>query len=253
MGSVHLNLGNIAYSRGEYDEAERMFDVSLGHYRRANSPVWIAGCLTNLSALALAREDLDRVETLQSEALRIYEAAGIRDQICLSLLQFGIAAFVRGDHDQARARWERSLALARELDLGWNIIAALENIAFLELSHGRPEETRGLLIECIARLKDMFDPVIALPTIEAVADVVARTRPAEAASILAAATALRASLQLPLLSFERVSLRRLEARLAQVLSGEELARARADGERSSLEDALSTAERLIDPQQLDPA
>jgi predicted ATPase len=246
VGSVYLNLGNIAYSRGEYDEAERMWERSLAHYRRANSAVWIAGCLSNLSALALARENIDRVEMLQSEALEVYEAAGIRDQIGLSLLQLGIAAFVRGDNALARARWERALALARELDNGWIIMAAIENLVALELKLGRTEEARNGLIECVSRLRDMRDPIIALPVLEEVACLATDTRPAEAARLLAAATALRETLHVPLLAYERSPLRSFRERLAAALGEEALARARAEGEGMSLDVALSAAEALLE-------
>jgi tetratricopeptide (TPR) repeat protein len=248
VGSVYLNLGNIAYSRGEYDGAERMFETSLGRYRRANATVWIAGCLTNLSALALAREDIDRVETMQSEALAIYEAAGIRDQIGLSLLQLGIAGYVRGEHALARARWERALTLGRELDNGWLIIAALSNFAFLELIEGRLQEAREVLIECVSRLQDMRDPAVALAVLEAVAGVAADASPAEAAALFAGAAALRGSFHMPLPSYERPPLQRLEARLAKALGESELARAQAAGERMSLDAALAAAQALLEPQ-----
>jgi non-specific serine/threonine protein kinase len=246
VGSVYLNLGNIAYSRGEYDEAERMYETSLDRYRRANSTFWIAGCLTNLSALALAREDIDRVETMQSEALAIYETAGIRDQIGLCLLQLGIAAVVRGDPALARARWDRALTLGRELDHGWLIIAALSNLAFLELSGERLAEARDLLIECVSRLQDMRDPAVALAALEAVARVAAETSPAEAAALLAAATALRGSFHMPLVSYERQPLQKLDERLASALGGAELTRVQAAGRRMSLEEALSAAQALLE-------
>jgi predicted ATPase len=247
VGSVYLNLGNIAYSRGEYDEAERMFETSLDRYRRANSTFWIAGCLTNLSALALAREAIDRVETMQSEALAIYEAAGIRDQIGLSLLQLGIAAYVRGDPALARARWGRALTLARELDHGWLIIAALSNLAFIELHSERLAEARELLIECVSRLQDMRDPAVALAVLEAVARVAADASPAEAAALLAAVAALRGAFHMPLVSYERQPLQKLDVRLASALGEEGLARAQEAGRRMSLEEALSAAQALLEP------
>ncbi|NOT35100.1 MAG: tetratricopeptide repeat protein [Candidatus Eisenbacteria bacterium] len=212
IGSVYLNLGNIAFSRGENDEAERHYEKSLDYYRRANSTIWIAGCLTNLSVIALAREDLDRLETMQSESLQINEEAGIRDGICLCLLQLGIAAYIRRDYDLGRALWDRAMALAREIDHSWSL---------------------------------MPDPSIALPIFEAVASLVADTRPAESASLLAAATALRVTLKMPLLSYELPATRDLEARLTGALSDEDLAGAREAGAQLSVVAALSAAERLV--------
>jgi len=246
IGSAYRNLGNIAFGRGENDEAERRYEASLGHYRRANSTLGIAGCLNNLSVVALAREDVDRVETLQSEALQIYEASGIRDQICLCLFQLGIAALIRRDYDLSRARLDRAMAIARELDHNWNVMAALTNTAGLEIARGRTEEARALLAECLSRLKDMRDPFIALPILEQVADVAADTHPAESATVLAAATTLRAALKMPLLSYEGRAMRSLETRLTEALGEEDLARAREAGERWSMEAALSAAQTLLE-------
>ncbi len=246
VGSVHLNLGNIAFSRGEYDAAGLAWERSLALYRRADATVWVAGCLTNLSALAVAREDVETIETMQSEALGIYEAAGIHDQICLSLLHLGIAAYVRGDLALCRARWERALALAREIGNGWNAMGALENLAFLELGCGRLAEARALLLACMDYLTDMRDPAIALPVCEAVAGVAAGTQPAEASRLLAAATELRTRLSMPLLSYESASLAALRTRLAALLGQAAWERAHAAGTRLSLDEALSLAQALLD-------
>jgi non-specific serine/threonine protein kinase len=246
IGSVYLNLGNIAFGRGQNDEAERFYETSLGYYRRANSTVWIAGCLTNLSVIALAREDVDRLEAMESEALRIYEAAGIRDGMGLCLLQLGIAAYIRREHDLARARWDRAIALAREIDQRWIVMAALVNTTALELSRGRHDEARTVLVECVSGLKDMPDPAIALPALEAAAGLVAGARPVESARLLAAAKALRATLKMPLLSYERHAMRALDERLEGALGDEQRTAAREAGGRLSLEAAVSAADALLE-------
>ena len=67
--------------------------------------VWIAGVLNNLSVIAIGRDDIEQLEARQSEALAIYDAAGIRGGIGLGLMQLGIASYLRGDYELARQRW----------------------------------------------------------------------------------------------------------------------------------------------------
>jgi hypothetical protein len=76
--------------------------------------------------------------------------------------------------------------------------------------------------------------------------VAADASPAEAAALLTAATALRGSFHMPLVSYERQPLQKLAAHLANALGEEGLARAQAAGKRMSLEEALSAAQALLE-------
>jgi tetratricopeptide (TPR) repeat protein len=238
MGIVHMNLGNIALGHAEHDQAQQLYETALGHFRSAHETVWIAGCLNNLSVLALAREDIAGLEAMQSEALAIHEAAGVRENIALCLLQLGIAAFVGED-------FERGATLARELDNRWIILAAEVNIAAMEVGLGRRAEARALLTETAQWLHDMLDPALVLTVLESTSRLYEDSAPDRSARLLAAAHAQRAANQTPPLPYERRALETLEVRLAVRLGDDTFAAARNAGGELSMAAALVEAEALL--------
>jgi tetratricopeptide (TPR) repeat protein len=245
LASIEMNLGNVAWYTGQTDDAEQWYASSYANYQRAGTAVGAAGCLSNIAAIALAREDYDRVERVQSEALTIFESLGVTDNICLSLFQLGIAALVRQDYDLGRVRLERALALAREADNRWNILAALDNLTGLENFRDRPEAARESLRECLVRLRDMPDPVIGLSSLENTASVILTRDPDTAAALLAAAAAQRVQAHMPGLSYERREIERRIAQLRAALGESRFTAASAEGAALSLADALARAEACV--------
>ncbi len=245
VGIVHMNLGNIGFARAQHDDAQARYETALGHFRRANDPVWIAGLLNNLSVIAIGREDVDQLEALQNEALAIYEAAGIRGSVGLGLMQLVIASYLRGDYAQARERWQRGLDLGRELDHHWLVMALTNNLASMELTVGRFEEARVLLLECAARLKDMPDPAIALPVLESAARWCAEFDPARAARLLGAAVGNREALGTPLLPYERRLVDTIVAQLVAKLGEDAYRKAAGEGRALSIDGALAEVEGIL--------
>jgi serine/threonine-protein kinase PknK len=245
VGIVHMNLGNIAFSRAQHDEAQTRYETALGFFRRANDTVWIAGVLNNLSVIAIGHEDIEQLEARQNEALAIYEAAGIRSRIGLGLMQLGIASFLRGDYELTRRRWQRGIDLGRELDDGWLVMALSSNLASMELTVGRREEARALLLETTARLHDMPDPAVSLPVLESTARWYADADPALAARFLGAAVGHRDALGTPLLPYERRLVDAVATRLIAKLGEDTYRSAARDGAALSIDDALAQAERVL--------
>jgi predicted ATPase/predicted Ser/Thr protein kinase len=245
VGIVHMNLGNIAFGRAQHDEAQTRYETALRYFRRANDMVWIAGVLNNLSVIAIGREDIEQVEARQSEALAIYEAAGIRGGIGLGLMQLGIASYLRGDYELTRRRWQRGMDLGRELDNGWLIMALSSNLASMELTAGRREEARALLLECTTRLHDMPDPAVSLPVLESTARWCAEADPTLAARLLGAAVGHRDALGTPLLPYERKLVDAVATQLIAKLGEDAYRSAARDGAALSIDDALAQAERVL--------
>jgi len=207
--------------------------------------VAVAGCLSNLGALAIAREEFDRVESVQSEALAIFEPLGLTDNICLSLFQLGIAALTREEYEVGRQRFGRALALAREADNRWNILVALDNLSGLENRCGRSDAARQSLAECLVRLRDMRDPVVGVSALENTAYLMHRSGPAAAAALHAAATAQRAHHQIARLSYERRLLDRRVAELRAELGEARYTELVTEGAALTLDEALARAETLV--------
>jgi predicted ATPase len=245
VGAVHMNLGNVGFARGEHDDAQARYETALVFFRRAADPVWIAGVLNNLSVIAIGREDVDQLEALQNEALAIYESLGIRGNVGLGLLQLGIASYLRADYEQARERWQRGIDLGRELGNQWLVLALKNNLASMELTVGRFDEARALLLECVAGLKDMPDPAISLPVLESAARWCFESDAAQAARLLGAAVGNREALGTPLLPYERRLVDGIVAEMVAKLGKEAYDQAAGDGAALSIDEGLAEAERVL--------
>jgi len=208
--------------------------------------VWIAGVLNNLSVIAIGHEDVEQLEARQSEALAIYEAAGIRGGIGLGLMQLGIASYLRGDYVLTRQRWQRGIELGRELDNDWLVMALSSNLASMELTAGRPEEARALLLETITQLHDMPDPAVSLPVLESTARWCADAAPTLAARLLAAAVGHREALGMPLLPYERKLVDAVATQLIAKLGAGPYRSAALEGAALSIEAALTLARGALD-------
>jgi tetratricopeptide (TPR) repeat protein len=61
------------------------------------------------------------------------------------------------DYPAARALYERSLAIARELGVVWSVALALNNLGMVSYQQGRGAEARALLEECLALRRELGD------------------------------------------------------------------------------------------------
>jgi tetratricopeptide (TPR) repeat protein len=245
IGVAHMNLGNIAFGRAQHDEAQARYETALDYFRRARDTVWIAGVLNNLSVIAIGREDIDQIEARQGEALAVYEAAGIRGGIGLCLMQLGIASFLRADYELTRQRWQRGIDLGHEIDHGWLVMALSSNLAAMEMTVGRRDEARALLLETCARLHAMPDPAVSLPVLETAARWCADAEPTLAARLLGAAVGHRGALGTPLLPYERKMVDAVATQLIATLGEIAYLSASRDGAAMSIDDALAQVERVI--------
>ena len=99
------NLGNIAYTRGDLDEAERLYREALEIFSTLGSLKGQAAVPGNLGIIAWTRGDLDEAERLFNEALELNRKLGSLEGQANQLGNLGIIAEERGDLAQAAALW----------------------------------------------------------------------------------------------------------------------------------------------------
>lgn len=157
MGITLQNLGFVAARTGELDAAERYFEVSAAHFRRAGY-VWGEACVLNshagaaldrgdyrladttaqraidaarevedLNLLAMATQnraealaalgDLERAEDLLSEALGYFGAAGDHVRQVAAYKLLGDICMRRSDTDTARRCFEKGLELSKQVEV----------------------------------------------------------------------------------------------------------------------------------------
>jgi predicted ATPase len=97
--------------------------------------------------LAIWQGDYDEGEQWASRLLELSREAGLPRAEAVGVHTLAMAA---GDRDQARALYEESIVLARDVDDGWLLSAATNNLGGLYLSEGNYERAIELFEESLA-------------------------------------------------------------------------------------------------------
>ncbi|MGI5241933.1 tetratricopeptide repeat protein [Dactylosporangium sp. CA-139066] len=103
-------LGNLAYGRGDYAEAERLYRQALAMLGPLGDEIGVAAIEHQLGMLAMARRDYVEAEARFQRSLTIEQRQGNVAGVATSRLQLGVLAQVRRDHTEAESQYEQALA-----------------------------------------------------------------------------------------------------------------------------------------------
>ncbi|GAC1650071.1 MAG: hypothetical protein NVS9B15_09490 [Acidobacteriaceae bacterium] len=185
----------LAYHQGDFARARVLSSVHLEVARESNDPVDVRNALTGLGIVSMAEgRYADAVRPL-TEALEICEPLGSSWHLATSYLNLGTAAMHVRDLPRARTLCERALALYRQLGDDLFTAVSIEHLGYVALLLGddarASEHFRDSLKSCSA----LRDTMRVAEVLEGIAAVRAKEgRPAKAARLLGAATALRESI-----------------------------------------------------------
>jgi tetratricopeptide (TPR) repeat protein len=135
--------GLIAEHRGDFDEAERLYQEVLATDRARGSEEDIAVDLHDLADLARQRENYEHAESYCQEALKLAEKIRNREYQAIFLNKLGLLALDREHPIQARSWFEQGLDLARE-------VGNLQQIACAQKGLARVMEADGCYREALA-------------------------------------------------------------------------------------------------------
>jgi predicted ATPase/DNA-binding CsgD family transcriptional regulator len=107
--------GLLAHYQGDYDRAEELCRDAFELSRALEDAKGIAEAYTGLALVRRTRGDYPEAETLFREALAVYERLGEEEGIARTLDRLAMNLVVAGDDDRARPLFERSLDLHRRL------------------------------------------------------------------------------------------------------------------------------------------
>jgi len=113
---ILVNLGNRAKYLGRTQEARVFYQDALADAGVAESPLYKALTQNNLAILDLEEGRPGPAEKTFLEVLRLRRDLGDAEGECRTLLLLGIAAHMKGDFDQAAARYDAVLEEARNHD-----------------------------------------------------------------------------------------------------------------------------------------
>jgi predicted ATPase/DNA-binding XRE family transcriptional regulator len=275
------HLGMFLAEQGRYEQAAAHYEASLPLYRALGDEVGAVSVLHNMANMACQQNDNDRAFALFDQCLPIYERVGDQSGLALAALGLGAIYRDRGENDEARRAFADSLELARELGDEWNEATALINLGDLAADDGDFVESRRLLTGALELFEAMGDQQSAsicmgrlggtellagavpaalrwfrqslmlsnaigftpgIPeALEGVAGCIASARPLSAASLLAAAEALRERESLPLALADRPRIDRIVAIVQRGADEATLAVAWREGRDLATADAVALA------------
>ena len=277
MGNATFHLAHIAFARWDLAVARKLFEESLVFLREADNKTLTAWALGALALVVLYQGEYAGVHPLAEQARAICQETGDTTGVTMSLMTLARAAFWQGDLVRAQTLAEEGLARASEtgstsaealaLALHGEIALAQgeTTTARLRIEHsntlwqqvgnqGMQASTRALLAKVLAVESDltaartMYEEnllrglaiVDIAPTVEGLAVVVAQQGETTwATRLLAAASALRDSLGVPLPSVCRADYERSLAAARAQLGEQAFAAAWAEGQSMTWEQALA--------------
>jgi tetratricopeptide (TPR) repeat protein len=142
------------YVRGYYAEGRRWLEQALADAQEQPAPIR-AAALKALGILATEQGDHDAGQNGAAEALRLYRALDDRRGILTSLTVLGHAARKAGATGVAKAHFEESGALARELGLTEDVAVSVSNLAAVATEEGEYERARELFEESLSISRDV--------------------------------------------------------------------------------------------------
>jgi len=150
---VLFGTAMLAYRRGDYDTSEAVARECLRLSRELGQKVLVAAMLRNLGTLARMRHRFSESRRLLNGAVSVARAAGCRAEEIEGLLQLARLDYLEADHDAARTRFEKALAIASETRNSGGIVGALRGLGEVAYKCGDHLVARTLLEECAERAR----------------------------------------------------------------------------------------------------
>lgn len=122
-------LSVIARDRGDYPEAQALFEQALALYQRLGDRKNAADTLREIGMLVRLQSEFARAQSLLEQAHAIYRELDDRHNIALSLMALGVVAGEQADIDRSTARFEEALPVLREIGDQRATAIALSNLS----------------------------------------------------------------------------------------------------------------------------
>ncbi len=153
LAAVSNLLGLVQQARGDVAGAMALYEDSLALCRTLEDTRGIAAALNNLGEVARAQGDYGRAGLLYHESLALFRRVSDRQSIADVLLGLGVLMAEQGDDAGATAYDVESLILFRSVGSQWGIACCLEGIA-AACARERPERAVHLF-GAAATLRDL--------------------------------------------------------------------------------------------------
>jgi diguanylate cyclase (GGDEF)-like protein len=161
-------LADALYSRGyllgqQGDYANGLADLrrSQALFERAGKPLHALTTLNGIAIVYNRMGDTVQAESIYKRALLAQRSAGLKREETVTQYNLGRAAENLHNWSQARAAFEASLRLARDLDYRRAEVYALRGLAAVAVAENKPHDALGLLREARPMLAEVPDARLA--------------------------------------------------------------------------------------------
>ncbi|MEW5936934.1 MAG: tetratricopeptide repeat protein [Candidatus Thermoplasmatota archaeon] len=155
IGNALRAMGNIHYSKGEYDPALEHYEKSLAVMDGCGDKVGIAATLNNIGAVHWNRGELDKALEYHGRSLEIREKIGDKQGVALSLNNIGLVHDYRGELDKALEYHGRSLEMLEKIGDKQGVAASLNNIGLVHYARGELDRA----LECYERSLEILEKI----------------------------------------------------------------------------------------------
>ncbi len=148
--------GELARLHGDNQAAQHMLDASLELWQKQNNPHEIARAQTSLGMMALGKNDHVTALALLTESVNRLRTGEDRHSLAFALRCLG-TVYGQTEPAAARALFEESLALFREVGDKWGQAMSLGNLGFLAYLQADHAQARSLYEESLSIFRQVGD------------------------------------------------------------------------------------------------
>ncbi len=150
-------LGNIAYSQNQYQEAQQYYEEALKHAQTIGNLTGVSAAINNLGSVAVRLGKYTQARQFIEQGLEIKQQIGDDWGIVLALNNLGVMADDEGDYETARNYYAEALTLGTKLGSKSRIGRIYHNLASTLIHTGQFEEAQENLLEALSIRENIND------------------------------------------------------------------------------------------------
>ncbi|MEK6333975.1 MAG: tetratricopeptide repeat protein [Acidobacteriota bacterium] len=147
--SLLRNLALLAREEGDFEEARRLCNKSLGIVKEVGDQRGIAISLVLLGRLEQDQRAFDAARQLYAQSMAIAKRIGHQSGVAISILRLGTLDFEEGNYEAAERRLNESLVILRNLGDKLNYAECLESMGKVRVAQDKLIEGKGLYIQAL--------------------------------------------------------------------------------------------------------
>ncbi|MGI5246626.1 tetratricopeptide repeat protein [Dactylosporangium sp. CA-139066] len=155
LAASFYQLGMLAQVRGDYTEAERRYQQAIISFEQLGDQVRLASSYHQLGILAEQRGDYAEAERRYQQAITSFEQLGNQAGLASSYGQLGSLAHDRGDHAEAERRYQQAITSFEQLGNQAGLASSYHNLGILAQDRGDYDEAERRYQQAITSFEQL--------------------------------------------------------------------------------------------------